>query len=204
MIFGSRRKPPRTSKASRLAIAAVLCGAALGVQAAAAGDWNVERLMRELAQRKPGKAKFVEQRYLKILKSPLESSGSLQYVPPNRLEKITDYPRSETLTVDGDKVTIENPRNRRVISLHEYPVVRAFVESIRATLKGDFDTLNRYYRLNLEGERAQWKLSLAPIEQEMRETISRIVIGGNNDRVRLVEVQEADGDRSIMTVTEAR
>jgi outer membrane lipoprotein-sorting protein len=163
---------------------------------------TLEKLMGSLGERRPGSAKFVEQKYLKILKSPLESRGTLSYKPPNRLEKITDFPRTESLVVDDDKVTLETPRFRRVISLREYPTVRAFVESIRATLKGDLATLRKVYETSLSGGSARWQLSLVPADPAMQAVIKRVLIGGSADRVQSVEIQEADGDRSVMTVSE--
>ena len=42
---------------------------------AAAADWGVEQLMRELGQVKSSRAQFVERKHMAILNAPLESSG---------------------------------------------------------------------------------------------------------------------------------
>src|SRR6185295_19200851 len=72
----------------------------------AAGGWDLERLMQDLAQVKVAKGRFVERKYLGILTAPLESSGTLTYVAPSRLEKHTLTPRAESLVLDGDQLTM--------------------------------------------------------------------------------------------------
>ena len=42
--------------------------------------------------------------------------------------------------------------------LQDYPVLWAFVESIRSTLAGDLQSLNRFYRVELDGSERDWRL----------------------------------------------
>ncbi len=160
--------------------------------------------MHDLSQVRSSKARFVERKYLKVLNAPLELRGTLTYSAPGRLEKRTHSPRPETLTLDGDRLTIENQAHRenRSLRLEDYPVLRAFVESIRSTLSGDIQALERFYRVELEGRPAQGRLDLGPRDKEMRTVISLIRIGGSRDRVDLIEVHEVNGDRSVMKVYE--
>ncbi len=160
--------------------------------------------MRDLSQVRSSKARFVERKYLKVLNTPLVIRGTLTYSAPGRLEKRTDSPRPETLTLDGDRLTIDNQARgeSRSLRLQDYPVLRAFVESIRSTLSGDIQALERFYRVELEGGPARWRLYLVPRDKEMRTAISLIRIGGTRDRVDLIEVHEAGGDRSVMKVHE--
>jgi hypothetical protein len=167
-------------------------------------DWGLPQLMRELAAVPQAQARFVERRYLQILKQPLELTGTLSYVAPGRLIKHTLTPRPERMTVDADRLLIEDlakGRNRS-LSLQDYPVVWAFIESFRATLQGDLAALERFYRPQLEGTRAGWKLSLQPRERRMAAVVSAIRISGSADRITQIEIEEARGDRSVLTVTE--
>jgi hypothetical protein len=54
----------------------------------------------------------------------------------------------------------------------------------------------------LAGGPQAWRLSLTPKQPRMSALISRISIGGSGGRIDTVEIHEAQGDRSIMTVTE--
>ena len=184
-----------------LALAVVSASPARSADAPA--TWNVETLMQQLSEVKQSQARFVERKYLKVLKAPLELSGTLTYTKPGRLEKRTLKPKPETLTVADDQLTLENPaRNeRRVLKLRDYPVLWGFVESIRATLGGDIKALERFYRVELEGNAAKWQLYLVPRDRKMNEVISLIRIDGSQARLDTIEVQEARGDRSVMKIT---
>jgi outer membrane lipoprotein-sorting protein len=187
-------------------VLAALLLAATGLCSAAdtAAAWGMEQLMQNLAQVKSAKGRFVERKYLAMLNAPLNSSGTLIYTAPGRLEKYTLLPKPETLVLEQDRLAIEyKDRNqRRTLMLQDYPVVWAFVESIRSTMAGDLQTLNRFYRTSLEGSEDQWRLSLRPAEPKMQSMVKEIHIGGSRNRVRSIEITEAEGDRSIMTITE--
>lgn len=166
--------------------------------------WGLPELMRELAAVPRAQASFVERRYLQILKQPLELTGTLSYVAPGRLIKHTLTPRPERMTVEGDRLLIEDlaKGRSRTLSLQDYPLVWAFIESFRATLQGDLGALERFYRPQLEGARAGWKLSLEPRERRMAAVVSAIRISGSADRISQIEIEETRGDRSVLTVIE--
>ena len=191
---------------TRYALAAVIFIAAIsGVSAAdlAPTTFDVKQLMQSLAQVKVAKGTFVERKYLSILNTPLESSGTLIYAA-GRLEKHTLLPKEEIMVLEQDKLTLENKakNQRRTVRLQSYPVIWAFVESIRSTLAGDFQTLSQFYRLALEGNANQWRLQLLPIEPEMQAVASEIRISGSKSAIRTIEITETGGDRSVMTITQ--
>ena len=189
-----------------VAVLAALLPAATGVGAAAAeapAAWSIEHLMQNLRQVKSAKGKFVERKYMAMLNAPLDTSGTLVYTAPGRLEKVTLLPKPEMLVLDQNKLSIEyKDRNqRRTLVLQDYPVIWALVESIRSTLAGDLPTLSRFYRPSLAGSEDQWRLSLKPAEPKMQSVVREIHISGSGNQVRTVEIIEAEGDRSVMTIT---
>jgi outer membrane lipoprotein-sorting protein len=175
-------------------------------EAATDASWSVEQLMQRFAQVKTANAAFVERKHLRILNAPLESSGTLVYKAPGYLEKNTLTPKPERLVLEGDTLTFEDKvRNRRrTLRLQEYPVIWAFVESIRSTLAGDLQSLGRFYRVALEGSELDWRLTLDPREPDIQRMVQRIRIAGSRTSIRSIETLEAEGDRSVMTITEAR
>lgn len=172
--------------------------------AAAAAGWGVDSVMRELAQRDHAQAHFVEVKHLRLLSRPLTVTGTLSYRAPDRLEKRTLSPNQEVLIVEGDRVRIEIPARRivRDVSLHQHPALWGFVESLRATLRGDLEGLRRFYRVEFSGEPSRWQLSLTPLDPKMGALIRAVVIGGGEGRVRSIDLREARGDRSIMQLRE--
>ena len=193
----------RSGVAAALLLLATVSLCAAADSERSAGAWSVEQLMQRLAQVKTASGKFVERKELAILTTPLESSGTLLYTAPGRLEKHTLRPKPESLILDEKTLTIEDKaRNRRrTLTLEEHPVIWAFVESIRATLAGDLKSLNRFYKVSLQGGENRWQLTLEPRDPSMKAVVDEIAISGSGNRVSVVEVHEPRGDRSTMTIT---
>ena len=168
--------------------------------AGAAGEWDLARLMDMLSHNKSSEARFVERKFIALLDQPVESSGELSYVAPDRLEKRTLWPKPESMVLDGGMLTLERGGRKRSLPLADYPEVGAFVESIRGTLAGDHKALQRAYGLALEGDAAQWALTLTPSEPRMAQIVQKIRIGGSRAEVTSIEVFQADGDRSLMSI----
>jgi len=172
-------------------------GLCTGAQAAAFGiDW----LMGALADERRGTVAFTETKYLSILDLPVESSGELRFSPPAHLIKRTLSPVAETLELDGDILVVEHKGQRRSLRLEAFPQVAAMIESLRATLAGDRQALERVYRLALMGDPEDWTLRLTPLDAGIGGLVSRIEIQGVQGEVHQVEIQQADGDRSVMRV----
>jgi len=202
MIFGGS-PPARCARAALWLFAAACASAAVAAESSDPAAWDLQRLMRELAQVKTANARFLERRHLGILTAPLESSGTLVYIAPDRLEKHTLRPRPESLVLERNELTVESKeRNqRRTLVLQDYPVIWAFVESIRSTLAGDLPTLSRFYQVGLDGGERRWRLTLKPSEPRMQDVVSEIRISGDRSWINAIEMIETGGDRSVMTIT---
>ena len=165
---------------------------------------QLPQLMHLLAQNKSGQASFVEKKYIAILDRPVVSTGKLAFVAPSRLEKRTLTPKPETLVLNGDILTIDQPgRQQKMVSLGDHPEVTAFIESIRGTLAGDLTALQTYYTIELTGTTKQWLLVLTPKQERLGRIFSHIRIGGSDADVKTIELDQRDGDRSVMTITGA-
>lgn len=188
----------RAAGAALLALSVIAAPA----QGAEAG-WGLVDLMRSLQAVKSSRARFVERKELAILTEPLESSGTLVYRAPGRLEKHTLVPERESMVLENGRLVLENAERgwRRSFALHEHPVIWAFVESIRSTLAGDLATLRRFYDVELEGGEPDWRLLLRPREPAMKTVVDEIRISGSGSWVSRIEVREAGGDCSIMTIS---
>ena len=165
-----------------------------------AAGWDLDQLMRDLAQTRSGHASFVEKKSIAMLDKPVESSGELFYSAPDRLEKRTLKPKPESMTVDAGTLLIERGRQKHRLQLQDYPELAAFIESIRGTLAGDRQALERNYRLSLEGGVERWTLQLLPADEKMQAVVKRIRIAGVRDAVRSLEITQADGDSSLMLI----
>ncbi|MEO7391183.1 MAG: LolA-related protein [Ramlibacter sp.] len=185
-------------------LAALAAGLVLALAAAPAfAAWDLQQLMDSLAQNKSGRATFVETKRLAVLSKPIESSGELVYTAPDKLEKRTLKPRAESMTVDGDALSVDRGTQKYQLQLQAYPEVGAFIESIRGTLAGDRKALERNYRLGLGGSAESWALELFPLNEKMKAVVQRIRISGVRDQVNSIEINQADGDSSLMLIEKA-
>ncbi|HET9113472.1 MAG TPA: LolA-related protein [Burkholderiales bacterium] len=177
-------------------------GILLGAQAAVAADWDIDQLMQALAQVRNSHAAFSETKTMALLDKPQVSSGELIYKAPDYFEKRTLRPQAETLILNGDTVLIARGQKHYLLKLADYPEIAAFTASLRGTLAGDRQMLQRSYALSLEGSKAHWKLRLLPTDSRIKDRIARIVIGGVNNELRSIEIIQTDGDSSITTIAD--
>lgn len=168
-----------------------------------AASWTVAKLMLGMSQVKKSRATFAERKYLSIMDIPLSSSGTLEYIAPDRLVKHTLRPKPEKLTLNKDKLVIQSggAGEARTLSLQEFPSVWAFVESIRSTLAGDAETLNRFYKVSLKGHQKQWQLTLRPTDPQTKNMVNEILIMGSMDQINTIEIHELGGDYSVMSIS---
>ena len=172
-----------------------------GAESAGAADFDLAGLMSLLKNQKPGKAIFHETKHIAILERPVESTGELLFTPPDRLEKRSTGLNAERMVVDRETLSVERGSRKQVLALRDHPQVAVFIESIRGTLAGDRASLEKTYNLKVEGDAQRWRLVLTPRDPQLARIVSRIAISGMQGQVRRMEIDQADGDRSVMLVT---
>ena len=181
----------------------ILALAAALLAAPAWAGWDLDQLMQALAANRVSRATFVEKKHIAMLDAPVTSSGELLFTPPDRLERRTLKPRPESVVLEGGVMTMTRGQRQMVLRLQDYPAIGALTESIRATLAGDRQALDRHYTLKLEGAEPRWALVLTPREARTRAFVLEIRIEGERGEVRTVEIEQSDKDRSVMTITKA-
>ena len=181
-----------------------LCGTtqAFGVAASeevsrtgAEGDghqWTLTRLTSLLAEVPGRRVYFEETHHSSLFKEPIRTKGTLTFIAPSRVEKHVLEPYEERYLADGDTLVVSSQAHgiERTISLDEYPPLRAFVEGFRAVLAGDWERLQQFYEVHLEGMQSGWVLSLHPLDQDLRERVSFIRYSGRDDIITSIEIRE--------------
>jgi len=179
-----------------LFVAACVAGAAPPARAA----FGFDQLMGTLSQRRSGEAKFVEQRFVSVLDQTLTYTGTLSFTAPDRLARHTLTPRPESFVVEGNQLTLQRGERVRRLALDSLPELAAMVEAVRGTLSGDGSALQRYFKPTVQGAPSRWTLTLVPLDFRLLGVVRQLRIDGNQADVRVVELQLADGDRSVMTI----
>jgi hypothetical protein len=186
-----------TMRADRRRVCLTIAACAVAPAHAAFG---FEQLMGTLAQRRSGEAKFVEQRFVSVLDQTLTYTGTLTFSAPDRLARHTLTPRPESFVVEGNQLTLQRGERVRRVALDSVPELAAMVEAMRGTLSGDASALQRYFKPTVEGRASRWTLTLVPLDNRLLGVVRQLRIDGYQAEVRVVELQLADGDRSVMTI----
>jgi hypothetical protein len=199
----TRTRHGRAQLGSVLLAGALALGSPSGssVAEASANDQpGFAQLLKLLSERRQGHVSFTEVQRLSILEQPLHSSGELLYEAPDRLEKRTLEPRPEDLRLEHGVLSVERDHHRRSVALAEFPQAVPFIESVRATLAGDRAALERYFTVDFSGDLGHWTLELLPTDATMKRSVRRILISGERDHIRTVQIQQTDGDSSTLTL----
>ena len=184
----------------RVAVAATAVPSAVASATEAPLAQDLDKLMGLLAQRQHGHVTFVEEHFLAVLDRPVESSGELLYDAPDHLEKRTLKPKPETVVLEHGVITAHRGHHTYVLNLSDYPQIVPLIDSIRATLAGDRASLERIFKVTFEGTLSHWTLLLLPSDTSVAKSVKQIRIEGVQDAIHSVEIQQADGDRSLLAI----
>jgi hypothetical protein len=184
--------------------------AAPPVQAAQAGSpvpVTLDQVMATLRTVRHVDARYIEHRTLHVLRTPIETRGALRFDAPAHLEKVTEPAAdgsAERLTIDADRLTIDRGTGGSpvVLSLREHPEVGVLVDSIRATLSGDGDALQRIFDVTPSGTISHWQLVLQPRDAAQHGLLQWMRVSGYAERITEIETADREGDRSEMAIVE--
>lgn len=170
------------------------------VGAAPAWALDLTTITQLLAQKKSGEARFTEERFVSGFDGPLRSSGTLSFVAPDRFVRTTVEPRAESMAVDGNTLVLKRGGRTRQMTLDAIPEITALIEAVRGTLTGNASTLEKHFRIQIDGSVVQWSLTLVPRDQRLATQVREVKITGARSDMRVVELWLAGGDRSVMSI----
>lgn len=197
------RHPVSAHEFATTTVSVALIAFGCAITAVRAATFDVATLFDRLAKERPAHARFHERKYLSLLAEPVDSAGELTFIPPDRLEKRTISPKPETVIVDSMRLVLERNGRTQTLDLAQNPSVAVLVTSIRGTLAGDLPSVAREYSIRLDGDASAWLLVLRPLSSSLTSLVERIEISGVDAQVQTVTTFQADGDRSVMTISSA-
>lgn len=182
------------------AAGALLATAAAPLRAHKPAPPELGTLLATIARQTVPRAKFYERKHIALLDTPVDSTGDLLFVAPSRLEKHTLSPQAESMVIDGDTLTLTRGGTQRTMSLQQVPEAVPLVDSLRATLAGDQPALERTFHVTLSGTARHWSMRLVPLQARAQRIVREVRLSGEGGWVNLVEIDQTDGDRSVMRV----
>jgi len=141
-------------------------------------------------------AHFREAKQLALLSEPLESRGTIYFVPPNRLCRETSAPSETRLVIDGDRFSFRDATGSQAVDLSASPVAREYVANFMVLFNGDLTALRRRYEPDFHVDASGWQLALRPRGKPLSEFIERVTLIGRGRALDRIELVEAGGDRT--------
>jgi hypothetical protein len=190
----------RRADVTRRALMQIAAASFLAGPAVAADSFDLTALAALLAQRKSGEARFEETRLVSGIDGPLFSSGTLSFTAPDAFARHTLQPRAESMTVQGNVITLKRGGRSRQMTLDAVPELSTLVEAMRGTLTGDAVALQKHFTTAVAGGAQGWKLTLVPRDKALGAQVREVAIEGQRGDMRVVSLWLAGGDSSRMTI----
>jgi outer membrane lipoprotein-sorting protein len=191
-------EPHPKRRAARVLALMLLTGAAARAPGAPP-EPTLEGLMKTMAATSGVVARFHEVKELSLLSSPLDVSGTLYFIPPDRLARVTTRPGRSKLVIDGKRFSFQDETTHENVDLSGNPVARAFVSNFIVLFNGDLDALRRRYRPDFQVKGGGWTLVLSPLGPPLADVVERVTLEGQGKSLARMELLETNGDRTTTT-----
>jgi hypothetical protein len=131
-----------------------------------------------------------------LLEQPLESEGTLYFIPPARMARITRAPGATRLVIDGDRMSYRDATGGNSVDLSGNRVARTVVENFVVLFNGDLGALHEHYNVAFEAQGVRWQIRLVPEGPPLSQLIASIELRGNGRALEQMVVVETEGDRT--------
>ncbi|MFZ7236722.1 LolA family protein [Avibacterium gallinarum] len=162
----------------------------LGVISLPLWAFSEQDLIKQLQQSHNVQGDFLQQRFLKALPQPIESSGQFALVAEKGLLWKMQQPFSTELRITSQG--IEQWNGQHWISngnMTQSQQIRLFL----GLLSGDLSGLKSHFDVALSGDAKQWTLHLTPSSLLMKQIFMSIIVQGNQS-VTAMQLNEVQGD----------
>ena len=160
------------------------------------GPLTLEILMRHMATTTGVRAQFHEVKQIALLEQPLESDGTLYFIPPARMARITRTPGATSLVINGSRMSYRDGTGGNSVDLSGNRVARTIVENFVVLFNGDLDALHEHYHVGFDAQGARWQIRLVPKGPPLAQLIASIEMRGNGPALEQMVVVEKEGDRT--------
>jgi outer membrane lipoprotein-sorting protein len=156
-----------------------------------AGEAVLTEITARLARTPIAQGDFHQQKHLKVLHKPLNSTGTFTYHRDKGVIWKTLTPVASLLLVNESKL---------LTGQGEQAVPAAFGKVFKAMLGGDISALTEGFNVTGTDQKSSWQLELIPKDEMLKKIISAMVLSGDTE-LRNLEIREAGGNITRITFT---
>nr|WP_206862599.1 LolA-related protein [Lysobacter changpingensis] len=158
-------------------------------------------ILAKIARPAPARTPFVEVRGSRLLKKPLRLTGEYRRPDADTLVREVRTPYVETTTLRAGEATIERAgQSPRTFSLSRVPELAGLQNGFGALLGGDHALLETHYRLQADGTRQRWRLTMTPKDAAMASKLQAIVLTGRGAELRCIQARPVGNGEAQRTL----
>lgn len=156
---------------------------------------KIDELLEEIAISPKNKVHFIETRTAYFLDEPLISKGNMEFKAPTTLIKRFNLPEIMEQRIEGNTLSIRHhDGSENVVSLNSNKELAAAINAIRWVLIGDLNSLEKEFSLSYKYIEKKWTIHCVPKDIEVLNTISQIILTGEDSRISQIKVKQSNGD----------
>ena len=143
---------------------------------------------------------FVQQKYLQVVDTSLESSGVFDYERGKSIRwEILEPIQSELLMTPTGVSSKQNGEELLQLDTSANPAAAALGEIFFAVLTADWEILESYVELSGSIDGDNWHAVLEPLDQSARLVFTRVELSGSGLLEKIV-LHESSGDRTTIVL----
>ena len=183
-----------------LCVALVLVALTCITNSAPLSDAGLKNLLAGIRQNRSNQADFQEQRMIRLMKKPIQSSGKVWFQPPNKFRREVKGSSPSLTMSDGRQLWIYYPNFK---SAERYPLGKgspldSTVAAINSSL--NLEDIENTFRLTATRTDHGYELALSPRAASMKRVFQRLDLRINDQlRVERTDVLLPNGDRIVTT-----
>jgi hypothetical protein len=172
----------------------------LFVSSVLAAPVTLSLILMDLKATPAGPIPFQEQRHIAALKAPLQSHGTLAFLPPETLVKTVEGPEPLTFWLSPLEIRItEGHQPAQSLSPESLPELDLLRSSLIALFQGDQAKLEAQWHIQVGGSEQHWTLHLVPRVSEGLE-LESVRLEGRNHQLQSLRIQFRDGSANALTL----
>ena len=120
------------------------------------------------------------------------------------MSAIVEKPQPESFIYDSGVLSFDTADGKAAgqVSVDSDLLLSAMFSGLVGTLSGNEDELRHAFFIEFVAETCNWRMSLTPKSKRVSEKVQKIDLKGRDQHLDELEILQANGDRSILTISE--